>query len=70
LELAKQTAGPWRMARISAELGDKDQAFAWLEKGIDERGGLIPFLRVTPIFDSLHSDPLFTILLRRIGLTE
>lgn len=58
------------MARISAELGDKDQAFAWLEKGIDERGGLIPFLRVTPIFDSLHSDPLFTILLRRIGLTE
>jgi tetratricopeptide (TPR) repeat protein len=73
LELAEERlkqgkVSPWRMARIYAELGDKDQAFAWLDKANEERNGLIPFLKVTPIFESLHTDPRFADLLRRIGL--
>ncbi|HEX6126606.1 MAG TPA: protein kinase [Pyrinomonadaceae bacterium] len=46
-------------------LGDKDEAFFWLGKGIDE--GSIGFkqLDVHPWFDDLRSDPRFTALLQR-----
>ncbi|MFI5109007.1 MAG: protein kinase [Terriglobales bacterium] len=56
-------------ARIYAGLGDKDQAFAWLEKGYEERSTPLYFLKVDPIWDPLRSDPRFNDLLRRIGLS-
>ncbi len=56
-------------ARIYAGLGDKEQAFAWLEKGYEERSTPLYFLKVDPIWDPLRSDPRFNDLLRRIGLT-
>ncbi len=55
-------------ARIYAGLGDKGQAFAWLEKGYEERSTPLYFLKVDPIWDPLRSDPRFNDLLRRIGL--
>lgn len=55
------------IAVIYVGLGEKEQAFAWLEKAYVERSGL-GFLGVNPIFDSLRIDPRFTALLRRIGL--
>ncbi len=73
LELAleqQDRIGPWRMARIYAELGDKDQAIAQLNKACEERVSLLSFLKVTPIFDSLRSDLRFADLLRRIGFAE
>jgi serine/threonine-protein kinase len=60
------TAG--RLALISVALGDKDQAFMWLDKAYDERSDTLLFLKVEPRFDSLRSDPRFAALLRRIGL--
>jgi tetratricopeptide (TPR) repeat protein len=57
-----------RMARIYTELGEKDRAFEWLEKAYDERNSLLIFVKVLPHFESLHSDPRFPQLLRRIGL--
>jgi len=56
-------------ARIYAGLGDKDQAFAWLEKGYEERSTPLYFLKVDPIWDPLRSDPRFNDLLCRIGLS-
>ena len=56
-------------ARIYAGLGDKEQAFVWLEKGCEERETPIYFLKVDPIWDPLRSDPRFNDLLRRIGLS-
>ena len=44
------------MARIYTELDDKDQAFAALKKVYEERHSLLVFLRVVPLFDSLHGD--------------
>ena len=76
LELAEEKAkqgtplNRWRMARIYAALDDKDQAFATLEKAYEERNGLIVFVGVVPFFESLHSDPRFEHLLRRIGLAQ
>jgi len=56
-------------ARIYAGMGDKDQAFVWLEKGYEERSTPLYFLKVDPIWDPLRSDPRFNDLLRRIGLS-
>jgi len=56
------------MAMAYTGLGDKDQAFAWLEKVYEERGGGILFVTVDSSFDPLRSDPRFADLLRRLGL--
>jgi TolB-like protein/Tfp pilus assembly protein PilF len=56
------------IAVIHAGLGEKDQAFDWLEKTYEERAGGLVNLEVEPRFDNLRSDPRFTDLARRIGL--
>ena len=69
-EAKHQYVSPCYIARIYEGLGEKDQAFAWLEKAYEERDSNITNLKVDPGFDSLHSDPRFTDLLRRVGLTQ
>ncbi|HEY2933422.1 MAG TPA: tetratricopeptide repeat protein [Acidobacteriota bacterium] len=74
LELTKndlksnQEAAQMRMAEIFTQLGDKDQAFAWLDKVYESHHFWLPFLKVHPHLDPLHSDPRFEALLRRVGL--
>jgi Flp pilus assembly protein TadD len=58
------------LALVHAGLGEKDKAFAWLDKAYEERSFSLINLKVEPRFDSLHSDPRFADLLRRIGLTQ
>jgi len=60
---------PVSFARIYTGLGDKEQAFVWLEKGYEERSAPLFYLKVDPIWDPLRSDPRFNDLLRRIGLS-
>ena len=55
------------LAAVYAGLGEKDQAFAWLEKDFQTRSGLLGWTRWTPAFESLRSDPRYTDLLRRMG---
>jgi TolB-like protein/Tfp pilus assembly protein PilF len=73
LEEAKKTRNwdrnVFELALLYAALGDKDEAFVWLEKGL-ERRDLIIFLKTEPKFDSLRSDPRFEQLVRRIGLSR
>jgi DNA-binding winged helix-turn-helix (wHTH) protein/TolB-like protein/Tfp pilus assembly protein PilF len=59
---------PYHIATIYTALGDKDQAFAWLQKAYDERDDRMMFLTVDPFWDSLRSDPRFSNLVRGIGL--
>jgi serine/threonine-protein kinase len=61
---------PLTMAKIHARLGDRNEAFAWLEKVYAEREYHIALLKLDPVFDGLHSDPRFADLLRRIGLSS
>lgn len=56
------------IAQVYALLGEKDQAFAWLEKDFRDRNGGLTLIKVMPFLDSLHSDPRFADLVRRIGL--
>jgi TolB-like protein/Tfp pilus assembly protein PilF len=60
---------PWQVATDNARLGDKEKAFFWLEKCYAERSGLV-FLKVEPALESLHSDPRFTDLMRRVGFQQ
>ena len=55
--------------RLHVRLGDKEQAFAWLEKAYEERTRLIFAIKVDPLFDDLRSDSRFQDLLRRVGLS-
>jgi TolB-like protein/DNA-binding winged helix-turn-helix (wHTH) protein/tetratricopeptide (TPR) repeat protein len=68
-ELAKQRpVSAYDFALIYMGLGDKDQAFVWLEKTIEERPDVLWDINVGPRFDPLRSDPRFTDLLRRLKL--
>ena len=51
-------------------LGDKDPALAALEKAIADRDPLVTSLAVDPLFDSVRSDPRFSMILARIGLQK
>jgi len=58
---------PLQFAIIYAYLGEKDEAFEWLEKAFEERAD-IRGLKVSPDFDPLRDDPRFHDLLRRMNL--
>jgi serine/threonine protein kinase/tetratricopeptide (TPR) repeat protein len=57
-----------RAAGNYAMLGEKDAAFAALEKEFARRG--VVDINIDPRFDNIRSDPRFADLLRRIGLPQ
>lgn len=61
---------PYDVAIAHLGLGDKDQAFVWLEKAFQQRSVGMGYLGVEPMFDPLRSDGRFQNLLRRVGLCE
>ncbi len=60
---------PASVAADYARLGNKDQAFQWLERAWNERTQWA-YLKVHPGWDGLRSDPRFADLLRRIGFPQ
>jgi DNA-binding winged helix-turn-helix (wHTH) protein/TolB-like protein/Flp pilus assembly protein TadD len=68
-EVSKQKyVSPIFFAIPHLALGEKDQAFEWLEKAYQERHSHLIHLKVQPVYDPLRSDPRFANLLRRVGL--
>ncbi|MEP6913837.1 MAG: winged helix-turn-helix domain-containing protein [bacterium] len=64
----QENFNPLDAAIACALLGNRDEAFKWLEEAYrDHSFGLI-YLKVDPEFDSLRSDQRYTDLLRRINL--
>jgi tetratricopeptide (TPR) repeat protein len=61
---------PTVIASLYGALGEKDRAFALLEKAYDERDFLLVLLKVEPLFDPLRSDPRFTTLMQRVGVPK
>jgi len=57
----------YRPAAIYALLGDKDKAFAWLEKAFAAHDWDIGRMNVDPFLDSLHDDARFKDLIKRMG---
>jgi hypothetical protein len=60
---------PYEVALYRAALGEKDEAFAELDKSYEDREWGTVLLKVDPRLDSLRSDPRFKVLLRRMNLT-
>lgn len=56
------------VAAICASLGEKDTAFDWLEKAFQEHTHFLAYLKIHPLFDNLHGDPRFDVLVKRIGI--
>jgi len=64
----KQYVSPYDVATIYAALGDKDQAFTWLDKAFEDRSEWLGLMTTDFRMDSLRSDPRFPDLMRRVGL--
>jgi len=61
---------PCLIALGHTEIGETDEAFAWLERGYRARDPLMIATKADHTFDPLRSDPRFDDLLRRIGFPE
>ena len=59
---------PYPIALIYAALGQRDEAFAWLDKAYAGRDSWLDYLAVDPRLDVLRSDRRFSDLLRRMKL--
>ena len=57
----------FQIAETHAYMGDRKQAFAWLERAYDNRdGGLIEML-TDPLLQNLHSDPRWQAFINKMG---
>jgi len=61
---------PGVFAQLYARLGERDSAFAWLDKAYQDHSGYVFYIKVTPEFDSLRSDRRYMELLRKLGFSE
>jgi serine/threonine-protein kinase len=59
---------PLFLARIHAALGENDDAFRYLGQVFEDRSESIVWLKVDPTFETLHADPRFAALVKRIGM--
>jgi len=56
------------VAQVYVGLGEKNQAFAWLEKDFERHNSFLPAFVNDYSFDDLRSDPRYADLMRRMGL--
>jgi len=61
---------PLVIATLYADLGDKEQAFRWLNTAYQERDWLLVGLKTNFLLDPLRSDPRFAELVRKVGLPQ
>lgn len=59
---------PMTWVMIYAGLGDKDQAFQWLERAAEMHDVLLCYVGVNPIYDFIRDDSRYVALLQRLGL--
>jgi len=70
---AKSDAGnknPYCVGATYAAIGERDKAFAWLEKSYAMRQADLVSMKIDPPLDNLRDDERFQDLLRRVHLTE
>jgi TolB-like protein len=58
----------FQIAEVYAVRGEKDPAFAWLDRAIDQHDGGIVYLKRDRLLAGLRSDPRYADLLRRLKL--
>jgi TolB-like protein/Tfp pilus assembly protein PilF len=58
------------LARLYTALGDTDKAFSVLNESINKRDHLLTNLKEDPSFETLHSDPRWKVILRRLNFPD
>ncbi|PYX79301.1 MAG: hypothetical protein DMG66_04225 [Acidobacteria bacterium] len=61
---------PYFYALIYSGLGDRDNAFKYLNRSLEERSDWLVYLKVDPALDPLRTDPRFAELERKVGLPQ
>jgi serine/threonine protein kinase/tetratricopeptide (TPR) repeat protein len=68
-EVSRQSnTRPITLAINYARLGEKDEAFKWLEVMVENRLPRLHYIKVMPYLDSIRSDPRYLDLLKRMNL--
>jgi hypothetical protein len=60
--------GACDFAIVHLGLGERDEAFGWLDKSVDERSSWLAYLAYDPRLDPLRGDTRFARLVERVGL--
>ncbi len=58
---------PTQIAMIYGGLGERDTAFAWLERAFEDKAWLMDEMNVDPLFDVFRGDSRFDDLIRRMN---
>ena len=67
--LAKERyVSPLELARLEAQAGEREKAFAHLEAAFAERSSGLVFLKVDSAWDRIRDDARFAALVRRVGI--
>ncbi len=71
VQLAKRRyVDPADIGMNCAVLGEKDQAFFWLEKAYAEKSDDLEWIKVNRSADALRSDPRYAALVKKMGLPQ
>jgi hypothetical protein len=65
---AHSRVSPFVFAQASSELGDRAEAFKWLDQAFQAKSLRLPWLRLEASFDSRRAEPEYEALLARMGL--
>lgn len=63
-----QTIDTYLIAQVYAFRSQPDEAFKWLDRAYAKRNDGLIFTKVDPLLKSLHSDPRFAALLKKLNL--
>jgi len=66
----RQYVPSYDIALVYLGLGDKGEAYRWLEKALDERSAWMVYLNMDPRLDNLRSESRFKMLVRKVGLPD
>jgi DNA-binding SARP family transcriptional activator/TolB-like protein/Tfp pilus assembly protein PilF len=67
---SSQYVTSYAVALVHAALGDRDRAFTWLDRAVQERTHWLLWLNRDRRWDPLRADPRFASLVRRVGLPD
>jgi len=68
LEQRYASSNPAHIAMVYAYRGEKDKAFAWLDRAFKARDPACILVKAEPMFANLHSDPRYAAFLHRMNL--
>ncbi len=66
----KQFIDPGLFAMIYVALNEKNLAFEWLTRTIEEKSSWVCWFKLEPKFDPVRNDPRFATLLQKVGLSN